>query len=132
MHALPRVNEIAPEIDNDARAAYFRQAKNGLYLRMALLKYLLSLAAERCFCFSAASILTQCPPFSFASLAQRCSPHSYLRCASFIETLDKQVSAIAPKLEATYLQLHQAPELSRQEAKTSAFIADELRKLGYQ
>ncbi len=42
MHALPRVNEISPEIDNDARAAYFRQAKNGLYLRMALLNYLLS------------------------------------------------------------------------------------------
>ncbi|HEY4356141.1 MAG TPA: aspartate carbamoyltransferase [Acidobacteriaceae bacterium] len=42
MHALPRVNEISPEIDTDARAAYFRQAKNGLYLRMALLNYLLS------------------------------------------------------------------------------------------
>ena len=42
MHALPRVNEIAPEVDHDARAAYFRQAKNGLYIRMALLKYLLA------------------------------------------------------------------------------------------
>ena len=42
MHALPRVNEIAPEVDRDARAAYFRQAKNGLYIRMALLKYLLA------------------------------------------------------------------------------------------
>lgn len=42
MHALPRVNEIAPEVDDDARAAYFRQAKNGLYIRMALLKYLLA------------------------------------------------------------------------------------------
>jgi aspartate carbamoyltransferase catalytic subunit len=42
MHALPRVNEIAPEVDNNARAAYFRQAKNGLYLRMALLQYLLA------------------------------------------------------------------------------------------
>lgn len=42
MHALPRVNEISPEVDSDARAAYFRQAKNGLYLRMALLKYLLA------------------------------------------------------------------------------------------
>jgi aspartate carbamoyltransferase catalytic subunit len=42
MHALPRVNEIAPEVDTDARAAYFRQAKNGLYMRMALLKYLLA------------------------------------------------------------------------------------------
>jgi aspartate carbamoyltransferase catalytic subunit len=42
MHALPRVNEIAPEVDINSRAAYFRQAKNGMYLRMALLKYLLA------------------------------------------------------------------------------------------
>jgi aspartate carbamoyltransferase catalytic subunit len=42
MHALPRVNEISPDVDGNARAAYFRQAKNGLYIRMALLKYLLS------------------------------------------------------------------------------------------
>jgi aspartate carbamoyltransferase catalytic subunit len=42
MHALPRVNEISPEVDANARAAYFRQAKNGLYIRMALLKYLLA------------------------------------------------------------------------------------------
>ena len=41
MHALPRVNEIAPEVDSNARAAYFRQAKNGLYVRMALLLHLL-------------------------------------------------------------------------------------------
>lgn len=37
MHPLPRVNEIEHEIDNDNRAAYFRQAQNGLYVRMALL-----------------------------------------------------------------------------------------------
>jgi aspartate carbamoyltransferase catalytic subunit len=42
MHALPRVNEISPEVDANDRAAYFRQAKNGLYIRMALLKYLLA------------------------------------------------------------------------------------------
>lgn len=42
MHALPRVNEISPEVDSNARAAYFKQAKNGLYIRMALLKYLLA------------------------------------------------------------------------------------------
>jgi aspartate carbamoyltransferase catalytic subunit len=41
MHALPRVNEISPEVDDNIRAAYFRQAKNGLYLRMALLLFLL-------------------------------------------------------------------------------------------
>ncbi len=38
LHPLPRVNEISPEIDEDPRAAYFRQAKNGLYIRMALLE----------------------------------------------------------------------------------------------
>lgn len=41
MHALPRLNEIAPEVDLDPRAAYFRQARNGLYVRMALLSQLL-------------------------------------------------------------------------------------------
>ena len=39
MHPLPRVDEIvAAEVDSDPRAAYFRQAKNGLCVRMALLK----------------------------------------------------------------------------------------------
>ena len=37
MHPLPRVAEIATEVDVDPRAAYFRQAENGLYVRMALL-----------------------------------------------------------------------------------------------
>lgn len=41
MHPLPRVDEIAPEVDLDPRAAYFRQAHNGLYIRMALLKIVL-------------------------------------------------------------------------------------------
>ncbi len=42
MHPLPRVNEIATEVDDDPRAAYFRQAENGLYVRMALLEHLLA------------------------------------------------------------------------------------------
>jgi len=42
MHPLPRVDEIAPEVDKDPRAAYFRQAENGLYVRMALLKMILA------------------------------------------------------------------------------------------
>lgn len=41
MHPLPRLDEITTEVDLDSRAAYFRQAKNGLYIRMALLKLLL-------------------------------------------------------------------------------------------
>ena len=42
LHPLPRVNELLPEVDNDPRAAYFRQVENGLYIRMALLVMLLS------------------------------------------------------------------------------------------
>ena len=37
LHPLPRVNEIAPEVDDDPRAAYFRQVKYGMYARMALI-----------------------------------------------------------------------------------------------
>jgi carbamoyl-phosphate synthase/aspartate carbamoyltransferase/dihydroorotase/carbamoyl-phosphate synthase/aspartate carbamoyltransferase len=37
MHPLPRVGEIHYSVDNDPRAAYFRQVKNGMYVRMALL-----------------------------------------------------------------------------------------------
>jgi aspartate carbamoyltransferase catalytic subunit len=38
MHPLPRVDEITVGVDKDPRAAYFRQAANGLYVRMALLR----------------------------------------------------------------------------------------------
>ncbi|MDP6779607.1 MAG: aspartate carbamoyltransferase [Candidatus Latescibacteria bacterium] len=41
MHPLPRVDEIATEVDSDPRAAYFRQAHNGLFIRMALLRMVL-------------------------------------------------------------------------------------------
>ena len=44
LHPLPRVNEIAPEVDDDPRACYFRQALNGKYVRMALMLKLLELA----------------------------------------------------------------------------------------
>ncbi|MBA2518923.1 MAG: aspartate carbamoyltransferase [Chloroflexia bacterium] len=37
LHPLPRVDEISPEVDSDPRAAYFRQAHNGVFVRMALL-----------------------------------------------------------------------------------------------
>ena len=46
LHPLPRVNEIAPEVDRDPRAAYFRQVENGKFVRMALILKLLSWAAE--------------------------------------------------------------------------------------
>ena len=40
MHPLPRNEEIPENIDNDPRAAYFRQMENGLYVRMALIQLL--------------------------------------------------------------------------------------------
>ena len=43
LHPLPRVNEIALEVDDDPRAAYFEQAENGVYMRMALIMTLLGL-----------------------------------------------------------------------------------------
>lgn len=41
LHPLPRVNEIAKEVDDDSRAVYFKQAKFGMYVRMALIIKLL-------------------------------------------------------------------------------------------
>ena len=41
MHPLPRVDEITSEVDQDPRALYFVQAKNGMYVRMAILTMLL-------------------------------------------------------------------------------------------
>lgn len=43
LHPLPRVNEIALPVDDDPRAAYFEQAQNGVYVRMALIMTLLGL-----------------------------------------------------------------------------------------
>jgi aspartate carbamoyltransferase catalytic subunit len=44
MHPLPRVGEIDVRVDADSRAAYFRQVKNGMYVRMALLAAVLGKA----------------------------------------------------------------------------------------
>lgn len=43
LHPLPRVNEIATEVDNDSRAAYFKQVQYGVYIRMALILTLLGI-----------------------------------------------------------------------------------------
>ena len=47
MHPLPRVNEIAPEVDEDPRAVYFAQAKYGMYVRMALIAKLLGVEEKK-------------------------------------------------------------------------------------
>lgn len=43
LHPLPRVNEISVEVDDDPRAAYFKQVQYGVYVRMALIMTLLGL-----------------------------------------------------------------------------------------
>ena len=43
MHPLPRVNEISVDVDDDPRAAYFRQVENGKHIRMALILKLLGI-----------------------------------------------------------------------------------------
>lgn len=43
LHPLPRINEISTDVDNDKRAAYFKQAKYGMYVRMALIIKLLGI-----------------------------------------------------------------------------------------
>ena len=48
MHPLPRVNEIAVEVDDDPRAMYFRQAQYGVYVRQALIIKLLGLEVPSC------------------------------------------------------------------------------------
>ena len=46
LHPLPRVNEISVEVDNDPRAAYFKQAQYGVYSRMALILTLLGIEVQ--------------------------------------------------------------------------------------
>ena len=46
LHPLPRVNEISVEIDEDPRAAYFKQAQYGVYVRMALILTLLGISVD--------------------------------------------------------------------------------------
>ena len=46
MHPLPRVNEISVEVDEDPRAAYFRQVQYGVYVREALILTLLGIKVD--------------------------------------------------------------------------------------
>ena len=46
LHPLPRVNEISVEVDDDDRAAYFKQVQYGVYVRMALILTLLDISVN--------------------------------------------------------------------------------------
>ena len=46
LHPLPRVNEIAYDVDNDPHAYYFEQARNGLYARQAIISDVLGITLD--------------------------------------------------------------------------------------
>jgi hippurate hydrolase len=56
----------------------------------------------------------------------------FLALPTFAQTLDQRIDRELPSLLTTYKALHTAPELSTQEAKTSALVASRLRELGYE
>lgn len=81
LHPLPRVNEITREVDNDPRAAYFRQVENGKFVRMALIYTLLQWADEN-------KPFDRTPVFAekYSINEQECSNR---RCISATEDVDR-------------------------------------------
>lgn len=81
LHPLPRVNEITRAVDNDPRAAYFRQVENGKFVRMALIYTLLQWAEEN-------RPLERTPQFAEEYLVNELvCPNS--RCISATEDVDQ-------------------------------------------
>ncbi len=62
LHPLPRVDEISPDVDSDPRAAYFRQAGNGKYIRMSLILTLLKTVEKK----------IQAPNVPYKASSQKC------------------------------------------------------------
>ena len=79
LHPLPRVNEITVEVDDDPRAAYFRQVENGKFVRMALILKLLEWATDDT---KTVSLL----PEGVVKNTMVCSNH---RCISNMENVDR-------------------------------------------
>lgn len=88
LHPLPRVNEITVEVDNDPRAAYFRQVENGKFVRMALMLKLLEWAdksGEKVIAGQAACNKTDFIPQDAVVNVYKCRN---LRCISNMENVD--------------------------------------------
>lgn len=79
LHPLPRVNEIAIDVDDDPRAAYFRQVENGKFVRMALILTLLRQAANE---------RVACPPVLPEGTERNKHICSNPRCISNMENVD--------------------------------------------
>ncbi len=72
MHPLPRVNEISVDVDRDPRAAYFRQAYNGKYIRMALILKLIGEADGTALALDTATLTLSASPCTGA----KCISHT--------------------------------------------------------
>ena len=96
LHPLPRVNEITRDVDNDPRAAYFRQVENGKFVRMALIYNLLEWSKER-----PASKLTPRLGDELVRNDWRCSNR---QCISNMEDVDKLFHATADGHRCAYCE----------------------------
>ena len=85
LHPLPRVNEISVAVDKDPRACYFKQARNGKFIRMALI---LKLLAE-------ASLNTEMPAAGVEMPGYRCpNPGCILSCEQELTPLFRQADGV--------------------------------------
>lgn len=96
LHPLPRVNEIARAVDNDPRAAYFRQVENGKFVRMALIYTLLQWADENR-PFERTPVLT--PDLS---VNEHVCPNK--RCISSTEDVDQLFRSTADGFRCAYCE----------------------------
>ena len=78
LHPLPRVNEIAPEVDDDPRACYFKQVSYGRYMRMALILTLLREAQDSPR-QATVPYAGSCPNRRCVCHRERCVPQEFIR-----------------------------------------------------
>ena len=87
LHPLPRVNEIAVDVDNDPRAAYFRQVQNGKFVRMALICKLLEWQNKSSVNSQLAGVIEN--PLNIRCLNKRCISNSE-NVAQLVRPVDGQ------------------------------------------
>lgn len=103
LHPLPRVNEIATDVDSDSRAAYFRQVENGKFVRMALILKLLEWSKDP-------SNNRELLPTDVVRGKYRCSNH---RCISNTESVTESLfrpSADGNGMRCVYCESRPAKE----------------------
>jgi len=142
MHPLPRVDEITSEVDNDERAAYFRQAYNGLFVRMALLKVLLE--EKHLMAFSLSEVESLLPEKFLESLRLSYNQNiinkvlkgiiSEKKTTCRVNTLKTDISGVIKSLREYNIKFHPVPwyknamilDCSRREIENTSLYRDGL------